>query len=86
MRRITSFEIQTLKGLLKIYRDENAHLRVENDELRDKTAETRAYLRGYLEGRDDAKREMQRELIRDGIVDLGDGFWASTTSYHKEEE
>lgn len=42
MKRITSFEIRCLKELLKIYRDQNIMLRIENDELRKQLAESRA--------------------------------------------
>lgn len=42
MKRITSIEIQALKGILSIYRDENIMLRMENDELRKQLAESRA--------------------------------------------
>lgn len=42
MRRITSFEIRCLKELLKIYRDQNIMLSIENDKLRKQLAESRA--------------------------------------------
>lgn len=42
MKRITSFEIRCLKELLKIYRDQNIMLSIENDELRKQLEESRA--------------------------------------------
>ena len=67
MKRITSVEIQALKGILSIYRDENIMLRMENDELRKQLEESRA-----KEGK--GALEKMIDGIADAVAGLGKMF------------
>lgn len=67
MKRITSIEIQALKGILSIYRDENIMLRMENDELRKQLEESRA-----KEGKGALEKMM--DGISDAFAGLGKIF------------
>ena len=67
MKRITSIEIQALKGILSIYRDENIMLRMENDELRKQLEESRA-----KEGKGALEKMM--DGISDVVAGLGNIF------------
>ena len=67
MKRITSFEIRCLKDLLKIYRDRNIKLQLENDELRKQLEESRA-----KEGK--GALEKMIDGIADAVVGLGKMF------------
>lgn len=74
MKRITSIEIQALKGILSIYRDENIMLRMENDELRKQLEESRAKEgKGVL------------EKMMDGISDVVAGLVNMFSSMSPDE-
>ena len=74
MKRITSIEIQTLKGILSIYRDENIMLRMENDELRKQLEESRAK---------EGKGALEKMI--DGIADAVAGIGKMFSSMSPEE-
>lgn len=77
MKRITSIEIQALKGILSNYRDENIMLRMENDELRKQLEESRA-----REGK--GALEIMIDSIADAVAGVGKMF--STMSQDELKE
>ena len=74
MKRITSFEIRCLKELLKIYRDRNIKLQIENDELRKQLEESRAK---------EGKGALEKMI--DGIADAVAGLGKMVSTMHPDE-
>ena len=74
MKRITSFEIRCLKGLLKTYRNMFIEIQIERDQLRDENEELRKQLEESRAKEGKGALEKMIDGIADAVVGLGKMF------------